>query len=39
MICQILSYDEPETIESISIFLKKIGALDSDVQKDMICRF
>jgi len=37
MICQILSYDEPETIESVSIFLKNIGKLDLDVQKDLIC--
>ncbi len=37
MICQLLSYDEPETIESVSVFLKKIGVLDSDVQKDLIC--
>ena len=37
MICQLLSYDEPETIESVSAFLNKIGVLDSDVQKDLIC--
>ncbi|OQX14740.1 MAG: hypothetical protein BWK80_41570, partial [Desulfobacteraceae bacterium IS3] len=37
MICRLLSYDEPETVESVSVFLREIGVLDEDVQKDLIC--
>jgi len=37
MVCRLLSYDEPETVASVSVFLREIGVLDSDVQKDLIC--
>jgi len=36
-VCKLLSYDEPETLESISNFLNAIKAVDSEIQKDLIC--
>ncbi len=36
-VCKLLSYDEPETVESISNFLNAIKAVDSEIQKDLIC--
>ena len=37
LICKLLSPGKPETIESITLFLKKISELDLSVQEDFIC--
>ncbi len=37
MICRFLSFDQPETVESITEFLQAIGPMDEEMQKDLIC--